>query len=191
MKNFPKIIALSGYAGSGKDTFADALCLELINACYRAEPKGFASFIREDTNKFIYDNFQISVHTQDRELKEIIRPIINGYGDARCRQDQRYFCKRMEEWIGYDDGFTEFLVITDLRRVHELEWVKEKKGNTYFLEREGIAPNGDWEIQNTLPLKKLVDKTIIMRNFPNVSELNLGIEQAAKQFIKQELNIKV
>ena len=127
---FPKLIALAGVATVGKDTFYKTLA--------RVRPGAIrisiADTIRSDCHQWILEQTGIDCNTCTPAEKELIRPILVGFANAkRYKTSGRYFIDKMDKVM---DGYTlkagEYFVLTDARfneyAYDEPQWIKKHGG---------------------------------------------------------------
>lgn len=123
---FPKLIALTGVATVGKDTFYKTLARVRPGAVRIS----IADIIRRDCRQWILDCSGIDCNICTPAQKEIIRPILVGYGLARRYNTAgTYFINEMDKLMlsrPLKDG--EYFVLTDARFneyiVDEPQWIK-------------------------------------------------------------------
>jgi hypothetical protein len=128
--NSIKIIALSGVARSGKDTFASILSKKLNSRGYKVKTLALASPLKTFCADFCMQNLCIDVWTNDTSQKEIIRPFLVWFGDAKRKMTGgRFWIDLASEHINEirKSGEYDYVIITDVRYDHykedELHWV--------------------------------------------------------------------
>lgn len=141
----PKIVMISGYARSGKDTFASAV----INGARNAHRVSFAHELKEVANKTLWmlGLGHIDMHRDEDKVK--YRDLLIGIARAARAADPSIFarlaCRRIDEIRGAGAH----VVITDWRYSNEHEYLCDKYGNqnivTVYLDREGNLPAHDEE----------------------------------------------
>lgn len=135
MTNSAKLLALSGCARCGKDTFASILIKQLELTGKKVKRIALADPLKSLCDEFCKKNLGLSAHTQVSEEKLIIRPLLVWFGDAKRKQTNgRFWIDLADKSIddatatGYD-----YVVVTDVRYDHyekdEVHWaLREKQG---------------------------------------------------------------
>ncbi len=117
-----QIVSLLGLAGSGKDTVGQMF----IN-------KGFTRIAFADTLKKEYAELHgIAVEDLHKQgpIKELHRPSIIAYAEAKRKEDPLYWiAKAFAPYLDSDGNLKPDLklVITDMRRISEIQWVFDRK----------------------------------------------------------------
>ena len=174
MRNLPKIIGLTGFATSGKDTFFTA-----INSTSRdlglpdMRRFAFADELKKECDSFLLENIGISAWTKDKSSNELIRPFLVTYGThLRRKLDQNCCINKIKDSVDYCIANNEIPVITDVRYENEAIWVKENDGVIVDITRESIGPANDEEKHQFDKLSKHRDFTVSWPTFgsDNLSE---------------------
>lgn len=140
-----KIIALTGYARSGKNSFADEIQKQLKDIAPNliVEQFSFAASLRCEIDSFIRENFNnISPWTEDEKEKEIIRPLLIAYGNAKRKiSNNQHWIEKLHKKI--EQSKCDIALITDLRYAEdendELGWLKKNRGFNFHLKRFGLS----------------------------------------------------
>jgi hypothetical protein len=130
------IIGISGYARSGKDTFAISLEKILKKNQIKSERIAFANILKKDVDDFLKQKFNISAFTKDDSEKLLIRPVLVGYGEARRNQNPDYWIDQIKNYCN-----NKLIIITDVRYENEAKWILENKGfilNLSRLKKDGF-----------------------------------------------------
>jgi len=178
-----KLIAVTGYARSGKGSLCDALEKNLKREIPNLSigQFAFAESLRREIAPFLIEQFHIDAWTNKTEQKEIIRPLLIGHGMSRRKQTQnQYWIKKLEAQIGQSP--CDLALITDLRfaenETDELAWLHSNKGLHVHIRRFTTkngkkifdkAPN-EYEKQNEQKLIKAAKEVIEIPRFENDSE---------------------
>lgn len=144
----PKIILISGYARSGKDTFASAL----IRSAGNAHRVSFAYELKEVANKTLWmlGLSHIDMHNDEDKVK--YRDLLIGIAKAARAAEPEIFarlaCRRIEEIRAAGSH----VIITDWRYTNEHEYLCERYGKenifTVYIDREGNTPAHEEERQS-------------------------------------------
>lgn len=184
----PFIIGITGVVGAGKDTLF--WIIQQIFPEHKFKQITLANQLKKELEPFLISQFGISPFTQDREKKDLIRPIMVEYARVkRIISKGTYFTKIAQQEINnaiLDDYIP---VVTDIRYAiyeqDEYSLIKNNNGFLIHLSRTNTdgrlikAPNKD-EKTNDPILKKLADIKIklktqpldtIIQNNPHIKEL--------------------
>jgi hypothetical protein len=123
-----KVIGISGCARAGKDTFATILTKKLEAAGKTVDRYAFADALKQDCDAFCVSNLGISAFTPITTEKDLIRPMLVWFGDAKRKQSQgRYWVNIIDKQVKASN--TDFSLITDVRYdfypIDEIDWVKK------------------------------------------------------------------
>lgn len=118
-----KMIGLCGYAQAGKDTAAENMP--------RWHRFAFADALKRDV-KFIMD--RLGVNLDIPEHKRIIRPLLVEYGKAAREFQHDYWIDRLKSDMMMT-GMPEQIVITDVRYINEVLWIKSMGGQVIYIAR--------------------------------------------------------
>lgn len=173
----PKIILISGYARSGKDTFADSLVPELVVA-HRVS---FASELKEVANKTLWmlGLGHIDLHRDEDKVR--YRELLIGLARAARSADLSIFarlaCRRIDEIRNAGS----YVVITDWRYANEHEYLCTKYGKeniiTVMMERSGGVPAHEEEQNSISEIKSSI--SIDLKVSAEDGDLKLISQQAA------------
>jgi hypothetical protein len=192
-----KIIAFSGAARVGKDTFAKEIIkqINLIIPNLNCEKYSFAYGVREELQEFIENHYQINPWTEVDEEKEIIRPLLIAHGNAkRSLSNNQYWidflCKKLKS-----QNTVNVAVISDLRFAmtenDEGSWVKKNTGLHIHLRRyeeqngikKTIKPVISFEKQNEPFLLKNANMVVDIKSFDNEKDLQVQVEYICEKII--------
>jgi hypothetical protein len=167
------IIAISGYAGSGKDTLADMIidsCVDNQLDIWISRSK-FADALKNALNTAFDElGLDVDAFTEDREVKEKMRNCMVELGKYARSLDIDIFAKILACDIesaeqnfpcSLDTQNRYVTIISDMRYENEYEVMKrycEKNDWVFvpiFIERDGFGPANKEEEQS---IKKLTDK---------------------------------
>lgn len=182
-----KILGVSGYARSGKDTFAKyarELLLEKDIALVRF---AFADKLKANINQFLVQKLGISANTRNDFEKKIIRPLLVGYGESARLLDKDYWINELRESmtavIGEKlDGKQIVPVITDVRYLNELSFIKELGGKVITVRQPDLSAANNEELVNQ---KQVDEQSDFILTWPKFGDDNLD---DAKNYVKNALN---
>lgn len=136
----PKIILISGYARSGKDTFAESL-VQLLPVAHRVS---FAYELKEIANKTLWMLGLNHINLHEDSDKVEYRDILIGIARAARKAEPEIFarlaCRRIDDIR--DAG--SHVIVTDWRYANEHEYLCDKYGKdsvmTVMMNRSGNGP---------------------------------------------------
>lgn len=152
-----RLIGVTGFARSGKDTFYERSKTLLEKSGKKACRFAFADALKNECDDFLKEHTGISAFTSEPKEKEMIRPFLVTYGtDIRRKLDQNCWIKKIQQEIinKLDEGY--FVFVTDVRFKNEAEWIKMNGGFVVNVNREGIGPANHHEHQQSHFYKALV-----------------------------------
>jgi hypothetical protein len=161
-----KLIGVSGFARSGKDTFCERASALLRFHNEKCTTFSFARALKEELYDLLIKNTGISPFTEDPQAKEIIRPLLVTYGtEVRRKINPDCWIESIQSGVNYYLNKGYYVFISDVRFLNEAEWVKENEGYLFNITRSNIKPaNKDEETQFNL-LKNLIDYKICWPTF--------------------------
>jgi hypothetical protein len=165
------IIGLSGFAGSGKDSFYK-ISKELLSLNFKIDRCAFADILKSECDEFLIQNVGISSFTENREEKEIIRPFLVTYGTHVKRKiNPMCWIDKLEAIMDPSDltSKTKLRFITDVRYENEAQWVLDKKGFLISIDRDGVGPANSEEKNNSTILHSLCNYSFQWANYSNMN----------------------
>lgn len=111
------IIGISGFARSGKDTFAKLLAERLEMDKVKTTILSFAFSLKADIDTFCLSKINISAFTEETDLKSKIRPILIAYGACqRSTSNGTYWLEKIKPEIDlfFNNGGN-VVIVPDLR----------------------------------------------------------------------------
>jgi hypothetical protein len=166
------ILAVSGYAQSGKDTFADAV-VESIGSKHACSRFKFAEDLRIATRK-AFEHLEVNVNpwTEDKSEKEQLRPVLVAIGEYARSKNENVFAELTSKNINRSlSSSCEIAIVTDMRYSNEHEILKRlasDKGYTYHrihVTRIGNGPVNEAEDRSVAKLLQYpVDASYIAKN---------------------------
>lgn len=166
------LLGISGGAGAGKDTLYTLLS-ERVN-CKRV---ALADSLKSELRPFILEKFSIDLFDCPREEKDLVRPILVEYARVKRRQSPDYFIKKVH---GYVTSCHTNIVITDIRYLNEIDWLKNLGGKLVHIKKykeidgkrvysEPFIPD---EIENDPKLQAAADYKIEWPEVKDIKELS-------------------
>ena len=140
-----KVIGISGISRSGKNLFAKIAGKLLIEkGSLKVKEFSLAYELKKDLYDIVMNRTGISTFTEDTKLKNIIRPLLVGYGDLmRDTTEGKYFTSIIQPQIESSDANICF--ITDIRYDHypedECYCLKEKMSGKLIHIRKFVYKN--------------------------------------------------
>lgn len=147
------ILGLGGYAGAGKDAFAD--CMMNHNAVWK---KTYMSYALEQA-LLALDPYVDGNLTRYSELHSVV-----GYTDSKNNQEVRRLLQRLGTEVGRSmfgenvwvdkmmDVASEhaFVIVTGIRYPNEIDAVVDSGGTTAWVSRPGVGPINSHSSDNTV-----------------------------------------
>lgn len=130
------IVAISGFAGAGKDTLAKATAWHLAQrGIGNTVTVKFADELKEAINQaLMYLGLPAIAFTEDRSLKEQLRPLMKELGIYARKQDIDIFAKLVAGIIQSRVRENDVIFITDMRYLNEYRIIHNAaaQGGWYF-----------------------------------------------------------
>lgn len=179
------LIGLTGFARSGKNTFADIIIDSRIKngaPILGVKTLSFAYALRKELDSFVYNKIGISTFTEDPVEKEIIRPLLVCWGTEIIRNhvDKDYWINSIKKYVEINRKNNISSIITDVRFENELDWIEAEGGVSIFVDREGIGPKNCDELNFTAPLK---EKCNHIFSWPNLSNALSDGKEMVQEFL--------
>ena len=163
MSNKIKIIGVSGFARSGKDTFVKIASNILNYNGYTTQKFAFADGLKNDLDSWLKDKYGISSWTDNDEEKKLIRPFMVAHGCGKRIQTQgQYWIDKVELQIknfSKSVKSNHVFFISDVRFPNEASWIHTcdnswlvhlKKYNYHYSDSSIFV---DGKSRNDLPIK--------------------------------------
>ncbi len=193
MINFPKVIGVSGVAGSGKNTFCTLAIKKLETLGVRATECSLASFLKIELREFCLTHYGIDPTNCTREDKETIRDLLVFHGNYKRNLSRgKHWTGKLQLKIQEDltaNRYDTFL-ISDIRHnefeTDEYYWLKKVMGGYLVhlsnyevsedLKKIFKAPANKHEAKNDPILKDLSDHAIEWPKVESLEQLNPFID---------------
>lgn len=156
-----KLIGLTGFARSGKDTFYDFAGAFISGRGDCGVRMAFADVLKEECDGLTLPHAGISSFTTVPHEKELIRPLLVAYGThLRRRLNPNCWIDKIRAPVNQSLENGKYVFITDVRFENEAQWIKSEGGALVTIVRQGVGPaNPDEEEQFPLILP-LVDFSV-------------------------------
>jgi len=179
-----KIIGIAGNARSGKDTLGENFVKILSDQGIKAKKYSFAHELKKSVDDFLIREIGISAFTEDEEQKKIIRPFLVFWGTDMMRKiNNNIWVEKIESSL-YDSHVN---IITDLRFDNELQWIKDNKGLSVLIKRDGVDPANEYEKVNNDKMEKLVDSNFHMGSFDDDKLVELIANEVLNSIVNEEI----
>ena len=185
-----RLIGLSAFAKSGKDTICSLMNKRLMELDYRPVKFPFASELKKRIDPFLAKEIGISAFTKDPEEKDLIRPFLVLYGETARGIHEDYWVELVKHQIemfdeAYEkDGVRIFPVITDVRYENEARMIHSAGGKILHIERTGVSSPNPSEEKNHPLVKDVADLTLEWPTFESEEEIATKGYEIVKKMIK-------
>jgi len=155
--NNHNLIGISGFARTGKDSFAAMLSNLLKEQSYKCDIASFAYHIKKDVDLFLKSRLNISAFTENPKEKEIIRPLLVCWGTEIIRNkiDSEYWIQKMHSTCAAHTLQGAKTIIPAFRFQNDVEWIHSLGGTTIYIERDGVDAINQDEEKYTKKLKNM------------------------------------
>jgi len=171
-----KIIGIAGNARSGKDTLGKNFEKILKDNGIKARSFSFAHELKMSVDGFLIEQLGISAFTEDENEKKTIRPFLVFWGTDMMRNiNNNIWIEKLQPSL-YDNQVN---IITDVRFLNELQWVKDNNGFSVLLKRDGAEPANKYEEENN---KYIADSSDLCFHIANFDDEKL-IQTAANEVL--------
>lgn len=191
MKELPKIIGLSGYAGVGKDTVGKSILTYsaiFLNKPYKRV--AFADKVKENIDPFLQQEFGISLFGCSRKEKDLVRDIVVAYAEAKRKEEPKFWINEadpiVKNCLKNDIG----VIITDVRYKNEAEYIKNLGGSVFYLERKGFGPANDTESQTLPKVQEIADFCLTIQNYDKDDYYDKCYHRMAR-FLRSQFNLEL
>lgn len=175
LMNNMKVIGISGYARSGKDTFVAIAKNILKRNGYSPFRVAFADKLKEEVETMLKTNgFSASVMVDDTDAKKLIRPLLVWWGCQRRHESVGglYWVKTAEDKIrSYYAGASHsdidpdklVMLVSDVRFPNEAKWVHETfNGEVIHLKKYTVhtseSPAIVYGVSTNMEFKRIYDE---------------------------------
>tara|TARA_R110000824_G_C15110212_1_gene667060 strand:+ start:321 stop:926 length:606 start_codon:yes stop_codon:yes gene_type:complete len=161
-----RLIGLTGFARSGKDTFYNRSKIFLSNKGLKSSRFAFADVLKSECDLILKRHLNISAFTEDSLEKELIRPLLVTWGtEIRRKIDPFCWINAISSPIEERIASGEYVFITDVRFKNEVEWIKSQGGLIFNIKKEGGFPANKDELDQSKLIKPLTDINVLWPQF--------------------------
>lgn len=178
------IIAIAGNARTGKDTLGSNFVKILEEQGIRAKTFSFADELKKSVDAFLIDQTGISAFTEVKEEKKLIRPFLVCWGTDIMRSiNNDIWIEKLSANLLNDH----VNIITDLRFTNELDWVKENKGLSLLIKRDGVEPANTYEKEQNEAMEEHVGSVFHMANLEDKNIMMLTANEILNSIITEDI----
>ena len=169
--NKPVLIGCGGLAQSGKDTFVKVAKKILKEHGYSSIRLAFADALKEELDPFTKKYYNISVWTNDKKEKELIRRSMVSHGCIMRDIDPAYWINKIDQLIEGVHFNEDVIFVSDCRFPNEVDWVHQKWGGWFVhLKRYSIKDNWVSSLGGLYKPDKLIKDDKVYDDAPNEEE---------------------
>ena len=178
-----KIIGIAGNARSGKDTLGKNFEKILEDNGIKSRVFSFANELKKSVDGFLMKQLGISAFTEDEDEKKIIRPFLVFWGTDMMRSvNDNIWVEKLQPSL-YDDQVN---IITDVRFLNELQWVKDNNGFSVLLKRDGAEPANNYEEENNKCIADSADLCFHIGDFDDERLIQTAANEVLNSLIDEK-----
>tara|TARA_B100002019_G_scaffold86192_1_gene74687 strand:- start:6268 stop:6915 length:648 start_codon:yes stop_codon:yes gene_type:complete len=158
-KNYmSKLIGVSGFARSGKDTFFERSKLLLEKHGKKAVRVAFADALKSECDELLSKYTNLSAFTEEDSEKEIVRPLLVTYGtQIRRKLNENCWIEKVQPQVIEYLKSDYYVFVTDVRFKNEAKWINMNGGILVNISREGIKPANHEEHRQLHLMKGMIN----------------------------------
>jgi len=157
-KYMSKLIGISGFARSGKDTFYERSKLLLEKHGKKAVRVAFADALKEECDELLSKYTNLSAFTEKDSEKEIVRPLLVTYGtQIRRKLNENCWIEKIQPQVIEYLKSDYYVFVTDVRFKNEAKWIQLNRGILVNIARENIKPANHEEHRQLHLMKGLIN----------------------------------
>jgi len=161
-----KLIGITGFARSGKDTFHQRCAHYLEKEGQKCFRTAFADTLKSELDPLLQEHMGISAFTEDSHDKELIRPLLVTYGtELRRKMNPNCWIEKIQTIVSEHLSKNEYVFITDVRFDNEAQWIRMNNGLLVNISRKGIKPANHDEHRQSILMKKYINYNIHWETF--------------------------
>lgn len=167
-----KLIGVSGFARSGKDTFYQRSKLLLEKHGKKAVRVAFADALKEECDELLGKYTNLSAFTEEDSQKEIVRPLLVTYGtQIRRKLNENCWIEKVQPQVIEYLKSDYYVFVTDVRFKNEAQWIQLNGGILVNVARENIKPANHEEHRQLHLMKPLINYDLFWPTYGD-SEIN-------------------
>ena len=158
------VFAISGFAGAGKDTLADSIASNLPKGVHSMKIKMADALKHSVQIGFNNIGLRFDAFTDNRKLKEAVRPLLVEYGKFCRSVDRDVFADYVAMKIKDHSEVTDIVFVSDVRYINEYNILKnacEENNWTFvpmYISYGGVKPANEEELNSiSILLEDTVD----------------------------------
>ena len=156
-----KLIGITGFARSGKDTFFSCASSYLDSINKTSSRYAFADVLKSECDPLTRQYAGISCFTSNDEEKALIRPLLVAYGThLRRRINPNCWIDRISDEVGASLSQNHYVFITDVRFENEAQWILSEGGAVINVCREGVGAANPDEAEQSELIKPLLTSSL-------------------------------
>ena len=156
-----RLIGLTGFARSGKDTFFLRASDYLSLNGHKAIRFAFADVLKKECDPLLKAHAGISAFTSVPSEKELIRPLLVTYGTGiRRKLNPNCWINEIKNDVSKSLKEGNHVFITDVRFANEARWIQYQGGLIFNIEREGVGPANKEEREQAKLIKMMLNARI-------------------------------
>jgi phosphomevalonate kinase len=125
-----KVVGLIGKKNVGKDTIADIMTRHLRFKGYKVATTALAVPLKSEVADMLgisLTELEESKNTNKLYKNKTIREWLQHIGEENCKTNKKYYVNRLgESLLYYKNIGMDFVIVTDVRKIIEAEYLKEK-----------------------------------------------------------------
>lgn len=165
-----KLIGITGYARSGKDTFFNRSKIFLEKEGMKANRIAFADALKLELDPLLKEKMGISAFTEDDYEKELIRPLLVTYGtELRRKVNPNCWIEGIQPSVIEALQDDEWVFVTDVRFENEAQWIRMNNGVLVHISRKDIGPANHQEHTQYVRMKKFFNYNVYWETYGNES----------------------
>ena len=190
-----KLVGITGFARSGKDTFFSCASSYLDSINETSIRYAFADILKSECDSLTRQYAGISCFTSNDEEKALIRPLLVAYGTHLRRQlNPNCWIDRIRDDVGRALDSNHYVFITDVRFENEAQWILSEGGLVINVCREGVGAANPDEAEQSQLIKPLLASSLtwptyggssLVQGYPSVASILgdlLGTSHNEKNF---------
>lgn len=193
-KNYmSKLIGVSGFARSGKDTFFERSKLLLEEHGKKAVRVAFADALKSECDELLSKYTNLSAFTEEDSEKEIVRPLLVTYGtEIRRKLNENCWIEKVQPQVIDYLKSDYYVFVTDVRFKNEAKWITMNGGILVNVSRENIQPANHEERRQLHLMKGLINYDIFWPTYGSeeIASCDEHVAPLFKHLLAQEETVE-